>query len=196
LRNEDGRQRSKKRTDPPPRHWRWVVRIFLMSVVLSGVLSLLSGTLLTGAGYVSAILTLIFFVLLGIVFDVVGVAVTAASPSPFHSMASHRTKGAKESLFLLRNSEKVASFCNDVVGDICGIISGTAAAVIAVEAYNAVQRPSVRVIQLLLSALVAALTICGKAFCKQIALDNCTSIVHLTARIIYRVKRPFTKKQK
>ncbi|MBQ1602980.1 MAG: hypothetical protein II079_03840, partial [Oscillospiraceae bacterium] len=175
MRNEDGRQRSKKRTDPPPRHWRWVVRIFLMSVVLSGVLSLLSGTLLTGAGYVSAILTLIFFVLLGIVFDVVGVAVTAASPSPFHSMASHRTKGAKESLFLLRNSEKVASFCNDVVGDICGIVSGSTAAVLVVRLQQSLAWENV-LISTGVTALISGLTIGGKAIGKKIAMDRCKDV--------------------
>ena len=183
MRNEDGRQRSKKRTDPPPRHWRWVVRIFLMSVVLSGVLSLLSGTLLTGAGYVSTILTLIFFVLLGIVFDVVGVAVTAASPSPFHSMASHRTKGAKESLFLLRNSEKVASFCNDVVGDICGIVSCSTAAVLVVRLQQSLAWENV-LISTGVTALISGLTIGGKAIGKKIALDRCKDVVYAAGRLL------------
>jgi hypothetical protein len=175
---------------------RWLITIFFLSLAISAVFSFSSQKLLSGASLFGAFVVLFAIIALGIFFDLIGIAVTAAEEKPFHSMAARKVRGSLEAIWLLRNAGKVSSVCNDVVGDICGIISGTAAAVIAVEAYNAVQRPSVRVIQLLLSALVAALTICGKAFCKQIALDNCTSIVHLTARIIYRVKRPFTKKQK
>lgn len=186
MRNEDGRQRSKKRTDPPPRHWRWVVRIFLMSVALSGVLSLLSGTMLAGAGYIAAVMTLVFFVLLGIVFDVVGVAVTAASPSPFHSMASHRTRGAKEALFLLRNSEKVASFCNDVVGDICGIVSGSTAAVLVARLQQSLSVENV-LVSTAVTALISGLTIGGKAIGKKIALDRCKEVVYATGKLMHIV---------
>ena len=64
------------------------------------------------------------------------------------------------------------------------------------KTWTSLQRPSLRVIQLLLSALVAALTILGKAFCKQIALDNSTAIVHGAAKVIWRFKRIFTRKNK
>lgn len=175
---------------------RWLITIFFMSLAISAVFSFSSQELLSGASLFGAFLVLFAIIALGIFFDLIGIAVTAAEEKPFHSMAARKVTGAAEAISLLRNAGKVSSVCNDVVGDICGIISGTAAAVIAVEAYNAVQKPSVRVIQLLLSALVAALTICGKAFCKQIALENCTTIVHLTAKLIYRLKHPFAGKHK
>ena len=98
---------------------------------------------------------------------------------------------ATEAIWLLRNADRVSSICNDVVGDICGIISGGAAAVIAIEAFQQMKSVSLSLLQLLLSALVAALTILGKAFCKQIALDNSTVIVHSFARVIRRIKRIF-----
>ena len=108
----------KKEEAKPRSYWRWVIQIFLASVALSAVLSFASGVALVDAGYAVAVLVLVLFVLLGIVFDVIGVAVTAADMKPFHSMAAHREKGAREALFLLKNAEKVSSFCNDVVGDI------------------------------------------------------------------------------
>lgn len=110
-------------------------------------------------------------------------------------MASRKVPGGVEAIWLLRNAGKVSSVCNDVVGDICGIISGAAAAVVAVEAFESLQHLSLRVIQLLLSALVAALTILGKAFCKQIALDYSTNIVHRAAKLIWRFKRVFLRKK-
>ena len=130
LENEE--DRKPKKTEKTPSHARWVARVFLIAMSLSAAMSLCSGAVLEDAGYVSATLILLLFILLGIMFDIIGVAVTAANPKPFNSMASHRVKGAKEALYLIRNAEKVASFCNDVVGDICGIVSGSTATVIVV----------------------------------------------------------------
>ncbi|MFQ9126695.1 MAG: hypothetical protein ACLR4Z_07780 [Butyricicoccaceae bacterium] len=70
-----------------------------------------------------------------------------------------------------RNAEKVSSICNDVVGDICGIISGATGALI-VDTYHLrcdVRRLKVAV-SLLITGLVSALTIGGKAAGKGIAV--------------------------
>ena len=166
-----------------------------MALTISAVFSFLSQGLLNAASLFGAFVVLLAIIAIGIFFDLLGVAVTAAEEKPFHSMASRKVPGGPEGIWLLRNADKVSSVCCDVVGDICGVISGAAAAVIALEAWNSLQRPSLQVIQLILSALVAALTILGKAFCKQIALDNSTAIVHGAAKIIWRFKRIFNRKQ-
>ena len=114
---ENEEDRKQKKTEKTPSHARWVIRVFLIAVALSASMSLCSGAVLEDAGYVTATLILLLFIALGILFDIIGVAVTAANPKPFNSMAAHRVKGAKEALYLIRNAEKVASFCNDVVGD-------------------------------------------------------------------------------
>ena len=165
-----------------------------MALTISAAFSFLSQGLLDTASLLGAFAVLLAIIAIGIFFDLLGVAVTAAEEKPFHSMASRKVPGGAEGIWLLRNAGKVSSVCCDVVGDICGVISGAAAAVIALEAWTSLQKPSLRVIQLLLSALVAALTILGKAFCKQIALDNSTAIVHGAAKVIWRFKRIFTGK--
>jgi len=111
-------------------HYRWALTAFVMAVALSGLLSLSSEAILENADLLLALLILALFIGLGILFDIIGVAVTAADPRPFHSMAAHKEKGAKEALKLLRNADRVSSVCNDVVGDICGIVSGATGAVI------------------------------------------------------------------
>ena len=83
---------------------RWVVTAFCLAVTLSAALSLVSESVLGSAGLAVALLILALFILLGIVFDVIGVAVTAADPRPFHSMAAHKVKGAREALKLLKNA--------------------------------------------------------------------------------------------
>ena len=174
----------------------WLISIFLLALVISATFSFMSQELLSSASLFGAFMILLAIIAIGIFFDLLGIAVTAAEEKPFHSMASRKVAGAAEAIWLLRNAGKVSSICCDVVGDICGVISGAAAAVVAIEAFERVQSMPLRVIQLVLSALVAALTILGKAFCKQIALDNSTGIVYAFARVIYRLKRIFHRKKK
>ena len=175
---------QKLKKDPKePSHISWVIRIFLLSVSLSAVLSLCSNAALDGAGYLLASAILVFFVLLGIVFDVVGVAVTAADARPFHSMASHRTKGAKQALRLIKNADKVASFCNDVVGDICGIVSGSTAAVIVSQLQKSFGWRTI-IVSTAVTALISGLTIGGKAVGKRVAMEKSKQVVYLAAKLM------------
>lgn len=153
-------------------------------MVLSALLSFFSSTALDGAGYVVACLVLIAFIALGIVFDMIGVAVTAADPKPFHSMAAHKEKGAKEALSLLRNASHVSSVCNDVVGDICGIVSGATGAVIVTRLQNALSVKSV-LISVAVTALVSGLTIGGKALGKTFAMKQSTKVVYWAGRFLH-----------
>ncbi len=110
---------------------RWIIQIVVTSLVISMVFTFASAEILGNVGRAMAFAVLAVFIALGVVFDILGVATTTATPAPFHSMASHRERGAAEALWLLKNAEKVSSICNDVVGDISGIVSGATAATIA-----------------------------------------------------------------
>ena len=109
---------------------RWILTISAVSFVLSVTMSYLSEQALNNVGNLIAFFILFLFVFIGILFDVIGVAATAATEKRFHSMAARKVKGAKQSIWIIRNAEKVGSFCNDVVGDISGIISGATSAII------------------------------------------------------------------
>lgn len=187
----DPRSKSKKKKKS---NLRWIVSIFFITVILSSTISFFSSAVLEGAGLVEAFLVLLVIVLLGIVFDIVGVAVMSADEKPFHSMAAKKVPGASEAIALLRNAEKVSNFCNDVVGDICGVVSGSASAVVATRALANLNSETVS--QLLMSALVAAVTISGKACGKSIATGKATEIVTLVSKPIYYIKSPFRKKKK
>jgi CBS domain containing-hemolysin-like protein len=138
-------------------------------------------------------------VVLGIIFDVVGVAVTSADEKPFHSMAARKVPGAQESIRLLRNAERVSSICNDVVGDICGVVSGSASATIAAQILSNFEFSWPQIISLIMSALVAGLTVGGKAVGKTFAMNSSTVIVHTVGKISYNLGhmgRLFPKKKK
>lgn len=166
----------------------WIPKIFIMSIAISAVFSLVSSNVLNGAGYVIAFLLLAVFIMVGILFDVVGVSVTAAEERPFHSMAAHGEKSAVRALKMIRNAEKVGSVCNDVVGDISGIVSGSTAAIIVTKLSSDFGVDTM-LLSLVISALVSGLTIGGKAIGKRIAINNSTQVVHLVARILYFVRR-------
>ena len=123
---------KKKKTGRSARpDFRWIALIFLVTVLISALMSFVSSNLLEGAGLILSFVILICIVLTGILFDIIGVAVTAADEVPFHAMASRKVPEAEDALRLIRNAGRVSSFCNDVIGDICGVISGSAAAVIS-----------------------------------------------------------------
>ena len=178
----------KKQKGKAPSQYRWAFTVFLMAVVVSAVLSLASEAMLEGAGLTAALLMLALFIGLGIVFDIVGVAVTAADPKPFHAMASHKEKGARQSLMLLRNAGRVSSVCNDVVGDICGIVSGATGAVIVTQLQRALNLRTV-LISVAVTALVSGLTIGGKAIGKTFAIDKSTAVLQLVGRILHLFSR-------
>lgn len=176
--------------------FRWVFTIFFGTIFISGTISLLSSGLLNSAGLGVAYVILFAIILIGIVFDVVGVSVTAADPSPFHSMAAKKRPEGKEALKLISNADRVSSFCNDVVGDICGVISGSASAVIAARTIVDFEPMAASFVQLLMSALVAAFTVGGKAVGKGFAMSASKDIVLITATILYRVKALFRFRKK
>ncbi len=161
----------------------WPLRVFIMAVVLSAVLCFFSSTALSGAGYVVSIVVLMVFIALGIIFDMIGVAVTAADARPFHSMAAHKERGGKEAIRLLNNANQVSSVCNDVVGDICGIVSGSTAAAIVVRLQHSFDTKSI-LISVAVTALISGMTIGGKALGKRIAIHDCTKVVYRVARIM------------
>ena len=132
-----------------------------------------------------AFLILLAIILIGIIFDVIGVAVTSADEKPFHSMAARKVPGAQESIRLLRNAERVSSICNDVVGDICGVVSGSASATIAAQILQNFTFSLPQIIGLAMSALVAGLTVGGKAIGKTVAIKSCTNIVHGVGKIVW-----------
>ena len=169
-------------------NYRWLVKIVLVSVAASMAFTFASTEILGSAGYIVAFGVLAVFIILGIVFDVIGVAVTAATEAPFHSMAAHRERGAAESLRLIRNADKVSNFCNDVVGDITGIISGSMAAMIAARLIEGFRAENL-MFPLLISGVVTGLTVGGKSAGKTLAFNNSTLIVLRVGKLINIFRR-------
>ena len=178
-------QTKKKQGKKMPKpDYKWIILIFTLTMVISGTMSFISSELLGRANLAVSFLILISIVLIGIIFDVIGVAVTSAEEKPFHSMASRKVPEAAEALRLIRNANRVSSFCNDVIGDICGVISGSAAAVIAARVLLLSKSKSEIFITLLLSAVVSGVTVGGKACGKSLAMNSSTAVVRTAAKVL------------
>ena len=97
-------------------------------------------------------------------------------------MASRKVKGATQAVKLVNNAEKVSNICADVIGDICGIISGSCSATIVIM--FASNNPNEYIFNILMSSVVAAITVGGKAFFKKIAIKKSKDIMLLAGKII------------
>ncbi len=168
---------------------RWVIVIFFVTILVSGTISFTSDILMANSSMLVAFIILFAIVLIGIIFDVIGVAVTSADEKPFHSMAARKVPGAQDSIRLLRNAERVSSICNDVVGDICGVVSGSASATIAAQILRNFDFNAESVVPLVMSALVAGLTVGGKAIGKTFAMNSCTKIVHSVGKLVWAFRQ-------
>lgn len=173
---------------------KWILTVVCLSFGLSVVMSFVTSLFVESAGLLVALLSLIVLVMIGIVTDVIGTAVTSADEQPFIAMASKRILGAKQALQLIRKAERVSSILNDVVGDIVGIISGSAGSVIAVYLVSLGLKSAIA--SMLITAFTSAFMIGGKAYGKGLAIANSDRIVLTVGRVMAVFEKKGKPKQK
>lgn len=188
--SRDKRSLNKKK-EKEKKGRRWVITVILITFVISSVLQMIQAGLMSKVNLAMAFVILIAFVLIGIIFDIIGVAVTSANEIPFHSLSSQKIRGAKEAVRLIRSADRVGSFCNDVIGDIVGIISGSATTVIVAMIISSGADFHEFALTTVMTALVAALTIGGKAAGKRVAIEKSNDIVFFVGKIVSFIS--FTK---
>jgi len=162
---------------------KWIIKITLITFFISFVFSFLSETIIPAVNTILGVILVLLFVFIGILFDMIGVAVTSANIKPFNSMSSRKVKGAKLAVKMIKNADKVSSFCNDVIGDICGIISGSAGVIIAVSLSEALSTNKF-IVTLIVTSLIAAITIGGKALGKSYAINKNDIILYRFAKFL------------
>ncbi len=156
------------------------IRVGFFTLIISFVISFL---LQFSLAPLISVLILFIVVITGIIFDIIGTAVTAADETPFHAMGADKISGSRQAVAMIRNADKVANFCNDVVGDICGTISGAIIVGIALEFTRRNSFLPRDIIDALSIALVAAFNVGGKAFGKSYAMENAHQIVFTVGKL-------------
>lgn len=160
------------------------VLVALWTFLIALLVGLFSGAALTFLPAVPAFALIVLIVLLGIGFDIIGLAAAAATEAPFHAKAAKRSPAASRAVAIVRNAEFVSSLCNDLVGDVCGTVSGAAAAAILFRL--AAVRPGTEsgVLSVVVVAAIAAITVGGKAAGKGYALDRANDIIYRVAMVL------------
>ena len=183
LKNLVEETKKKEKTKKETVNTKWIITIVITSFIISFCLSFIANTTIPNLSLIFGIIITLIFIFIGIIFDIIGVSVTAAEESVFHSMNSRKVKGANVAVKFKKNADKVSSFCCDVIGDICGVISGAAGTTIAailVTKYNM----NVLLVGLLITATISSLTIGGKAIGKSFAINKSDIILYEFAKFI------------
>lgn len=174
------RDKNKKKS---PVDIKWIITIIFVSFSISFIFSLISQKLMPSLNVVFGIIITLLFIGIGILFDIVGVSVTGADESVFHSMSSKKVRGASVAVKFKKNADKVSSFLCDVIGDICGIISGACGTIITTSISTNFHF-DLLFTGLSVAAIIAALTIGGKAIGKGFAVNNSNEILYNFAKVI------------
>ncbi|MCM3617622.1 hypothetical protein M3936_08515 [Sutcliffiella horikoshii] len=173
----------------------WSLAIAVITLVLAAIFSIVSTYLLSGVTWAIGMIIVFIIVFIGIFFDMLGIAATAADETPFHAMAAERVNGSKQSIQIVRSADRFASFCNDVIGDISGIISGTASAIVVISFTISIgQREDSffhYVVAVAFTSVVAAVTVGGKAFGKSMAIRYSTPILFQVGKLFYFLEDRF-----
>lgn len=167
---------------------KWLLTVGIVSFILSIVMSITSEGIIPRVNTIIGIVIILLFIFISVLFDMIGVAITAQDETPFHSMASKKIKGSSHSVKLLKNSDKLASICNDVIGDVCGVVSGSAGVLVAssISDYFVINKS---IVVLIVTALIASITITGKAYGKTIAINNSKYITEKVGKVLHKFQK-------
>lgn len=178
----------KKKKRKENKNNRWIINVSISTFIIAIVMSVISEFLMRNLKTFLTFFVLILIVFIGIVFDTIGIAVTSADIKNFNAMAAKKIFGARYAVKLVKNAGQVSNFCNDVIGDIAGIVSGSAIAVIVIRMSANIPDKVTFLLNICFSASIAALTVGGKALGKEIAISKSTFIVHSVGSILEKVE--------
>lgn len=170
---------------------KWIILISIWTFLMAIVFTVVSERLVENLNVFMSFIVLLSIILIGIVFDIIGIAVATGGEQVFHSMAANRIKEARHAIKLVRNASQVSNFCNDVIGDISGIISGAISTNIMFNVITIYKNLNGVVLSILLTSLVASLTVGGKAFGKDLGMNYNEEIIFFVSKILYFLDEKF-----
>ncbi len=165
----------------------WLYKVFLLTFILSIIFSSVTTLIEENFNNIIIFIILLLVIIIGIIADMIGVATLTSNEATFHAKASKKIKGAKEAIGLIKKSVKISSICNDVIGDICGIISGGLGTVVTLSIAKTFSLP-MTFTTIIITAIISSLTVGGKAICKTVANKKCDEIVFLVGKVLNFLK--------
>lgn len=167
----------------------WVIKITILTFLGAVVCSYLSQITTSRSDIIVSIMLLSFMILISILFDGIGLSVASCSKEKMQKYSVF-PKQYNIALKLIKNAEKVNNVCADVIGDMCGILSGACGTAIILQL--SLEGQLAHWSTVLASSIIAAITVGGKASLKKIAVKNSAEFVFMSAKIIslFCVKKP------
>ena len=182
------KKKQKKKMMPP---WlSWGLGVLFLSFALTVLFSFLTEISINKSPIYVCIIVLIVLLIVNIGCDMLANAILTCQPTAFHAMASNKIKGAKRAVTLCKNATKLGSIFADVIGDICGIVSGAAGTVLVVYIATNTNGDIWEIVASIgVSAVIGALTVGGKAICKHFAIKYNKQIVFGFAKFLTLFKK-------
>lgn len=172
---------------------RWATKTFFLSISLSIVFSMISQSMFPSLPAFFSSVIIFVFIFISCLFDVIGVAFTSFDKEVLSKYQNETFYKTAEKL--CNNTDKISSFCGDVVGDICGILSGAGGVSLVVNLGIANQSVNF-LITCFVSSFIAGFTIFGKAVMKGYAINKSEKIVITTSKIMEKSVFNFFRKKK
>lgn len=187
--NKKNKALKKKLEEKRKKKWLYIVTIstFFSTIFITYI----SDVLLSYTPLLLSFVILVVIIVFGVGSDIVGVAITAASIKPFNSMAAQKVFGAKTAVKIVQNAPKYSNICSDVIGDICGIVSGATGVAITTQFLLYFPTINAVVLSLCMSGFIAAFTVGGKALGKEYAVKNSIKIITLVSKVIATFNKIF-----
>lgn len=179
--------------------YRWATKMLVVAICMSLFFGFISQTLLSSMGVIIASICICVFIFFNVLFDMLGIAVASADIEVFEKWNKQGLKGAAVGYALCENSEKMCSFCADVVGDICSTLCGAGGACIVASLTASLTNANlIMFTAIMVSAIIAGVTIFFKAIMKERALKKSNKIILRLGVIlestVYREKKQKSKK--
>lgn len=187
-------KKSDKKKTKSTVNWVWAIKVAVISITASVLMTLLSTEVLQQLNLAAAFIILIIFIIINIFFDIIAIAITTADIKPFLSMSARRLKVGITGVYLINNAEKMNNICADVIGDIAGVVSGATGTAIMIRIFT--NQDSEFIGNLIITSLIAGLTVGGKALGKSIGIRFSYNIVYGTAKVFGIFLRKKTNENK
>ena len=166
---------------------RWAFKALILSVSVSIVFGMFSQSLFPALPAFLSVLIIFFFIFISVLFDMIGVAFTTLSKNDLNGLSEPDSPLFETLSKLFENKDKISSFCGDIVGDICGILSGAGGVSLVYNMHFSDINVNF-IATCITSSVIAGLTIFGKAVMKGYAVQNCKNVAYMTAKTIYSLQ--------
>ena len=169
---------------------RYIILVGICSFIIAVTIILISEYFASRLNSIILCLALLLFItVINILADVVGTATAAASHAPFNATAAKRVQGAAQGLRLVKNADRVANICNDVIGDITTTVSGAIGISIVIQLVRINPHADQFLLTVLLTAVISAVIVIGKAFGKKYALSDPNRVVFIVGNFLAHLEK-------